>query len=71
MRFDKTWISLKEFAAEAGYHPNTVKLYILKKGKCRYEKNGPDGHYRIRREWADEYHSKNTFGGTAYGKKAA
>jgi len=68
MRFDKSILTLKEFAAEVGQHRDTVIRYIILKGKCRFTRNGPRGQYRIRREWADEYHNHHTFGGNAYGK---
>jgi len=69
MRFDKSILTLKEFAAEAGYHPFTVIRYIFKKGKCIYQQNGRRGQYRVTREEADRYHSLHTYGGQAYGKK--
>jgi len=82
IRFDKPWLSLKEFAAEVGKHPEWVRVSILKKGKVKYsrstlpeetDKGKPKGasNYAIRRDWADKYHEAHTFGGTAYGKSKA
>ena len=66
MHYEKPVLTLKEFAAECGLHVTTVQRNIITKGKVRYSRSGPKGHLRFSREDADFYHSKHTFGGTAY-----
>jgi hypothetical protein len=68
MKHDTNILTLKEFAAEIGKHPNTVIRFIFDKGLCKFLGGKGFGHYRIRREWADEYLKLTTQGGEAFGK---
>jgi hypothetical protein len=69
MRFEKPFITVREFSTELGVcYMTGLRIIASGKVKHRRTKTKYSGRIVIDREWADEFHKTHTFGGQAYGK---